>query len=60
VDGDGKISYNDALIVLRLSIGLAELSEEEAAFGDVDGAEGLSYNDALKILRASIGIETLG
>ena len=60
VDGDGKISYNDALIVLRLSIGLAELSEEEAAFGDVDGADGLSYNDALKILRASIGIETLG
>ena len=59
VDGDGKVSYNDALMVLRLSIGLAELNEEESAFGDVDGANGLSYNDALKILRASIGMDTL-
>ena len=59
VDGDGKVSYNDALMVLRLSIGLVELNEEESAFGDVDGANGLSYNDALKILRASIGMDTL-
>ena len=59
MDGDGKVSYNDALMVLRLSIGLAELNEEESAFGDVDGANGLSYNDALKILRASIGMDTL-
>ena len=59
VDGDGQVSYNDALIALRASIGMETLSEEDILFADVDGNEGLSYNDALKILRVSIGLDTL-
>jgi hypothetical protein len=59
VDCDGQVSYNDALVALRASIGLETLSEEDALFADVDGNEGLSYNDALKILRSSIGLDTL-
>jgi hypothetical protein len=56
VDGDGMLSYNDALTVLRASIGLATLTTEQEALADFDGDGGLSYNDALMILRASIGL----
>lgn len=56
VDGDGMLSYNDALTVLRASIGLATLTPEQEALADYDGDGGLSYNDALMILRASIGL----
>ena len=56
VDGDGSLSYNDALTVLRASIGLAPLTPEQEALADFDGDGGLSYNDALMILRASIGL----
>lgn len=56
VDGDGALSYNDSLTVLRASIGLATLTAEQEALADFDGDGGLSYNDALMILRASIGL----
>ena len=56
VDGDGALSYNDALTVLRASIGLVTLTPEQEALADFDGDGGLSYNDALMILRASIGL----
>lgn len=55
-DGNGKLSYNDALIVLRCSIGLAELSPEVKQACDMDGNGKLTYNDALVILRKSIGL----
>jgi hypothetical protein len=55
-DGNGKLSYNDALIVLRCSIGLSELSPEVQAACDMDGNGKLTYNDALIILRTSIGL----
>ena len=59
VNCDGVANYNDALLVLRASIGLETISEEDLLFAEVDGIEGVSYNDALKILRASIGLENL-
>ena len=58
VDGDGAVSYNDALKALRASIGMETLDADAEAVGDVDGKLGLSYNDALKILRVSIGMDT--
>lgn len=58
-DGDGALSYNDALVVLRYSINIGELDADAIAVADVDGLPGISYNDALTILRASIGLETL-
>jgi hypothetical protein len=58
-NGDGKVNYADALLVLRCSISLQELSEEAKARCDVDGKVGLSYQDALLILRSSIGLGTL-
>jgi hypothetical protein len=58
-NGDERVNYSDALLVLRFSIGLEKLSEEAQVLCDVDGNPGLNYQDALKILRASIGLETL-
>ena len=59
VDCDGTVSYNDALMALRASIGMHELDADSEFVADVDGMPGISYNDALKILRASIGMEDL-
>ena len=57
VDGNGKLSYNDALIILRASIKLHTLTEAQSALADFDGNGKLDYNDALKVLRASIGLK---
>jgi hypothetical protein len=56
VDGNGKLSYNDALLVLRASIKLVDFTAEQMLLGDFDGNGILNYNDALAILRASIGL----
>lgn len=60
VDGNGTVSYNDALKVLRASINLDVLDMDAAVVANVDGKAGITYGDALKILRASIGLDTLG
>lgn len=59
VNGDGKADYSDALLILRASIGLEEITEEQKRIADVTGDGKPDYSDALKILRASIGLETL-
>ncbi len=58
-NGDGKVNYQDAMLVLRASIGLETLSEESKGLCDVDGKPGINYQDAMLILRASIGLEEL-
>ena len=55
-DGNGKINYVDALLILRHSIGLEELSEATVALCDVDKNGKLNYVDALMVLRYSIGL----
>ncbi len=56
VDGNGKLTYNDALLVLRASISLETLTLEQEILADFDGNGTINYSDALKILRASIGL----
>jgi hypothetical protein len=55
VDGSGSVNYQDALMILRYTIGLQTLEREDLA--DFDGNGKADYNDALKILRASIGLK---
>jgi hypothetical protein len=55
VNGDGKLSYDDALKVLRHSIALEIL--EDVTMADINGDGVINYNDALIILRKSIGLE---
>ena len=56
--GDGNINYKDAMMVLRASVGLETLTQEQKAFGDVDGNDKLDYKDAMMILRFSVGLIT--
>ena len=56
VDGDGDITANDALTILRASIGLAKLSPDETKLADADGDGSITANDALAVLRYSVGI----
>ena len=55
VDGDGKITANDALVTLQSTVGLRELTEEQKAAADTDGDGTVTANDALSILQKSVG-----
>ena len=57
-DGNGAINYMDALLVLRHSVGLEELSATTVKLCDVDNSGDLNYMDALLILRYSVGLIT--
>ena len=59
VDGDGSVTSADALMVLRVSVGLDTIngSSYDPRF-DVDGDDSVTSADALKILRVSVGLET--
>ncbi len=57
VDGDGEITANDAILVLRASIGTEEFDDTTFIAGDVDGDGEITANDAIMILRQSIGYE---
>ena len=55
VDGNGVVNANDALLILRYSLGLiSSLPYPEAA--DVDGNGAINANDALLVLRFSLGL----
>ena len=54
VDGDGKITVTDALMVLQHSVGKITLDETVLKNADVDGEEGITVTDALAILQASV------
>lgn len=56
VNGDEIANYEDALLILRASIGLETLDEATKAEADVNGDGTANYEDALMILRASIGL----
>ena len=58
-NGDGKLNYSDAMLVLRVSVGLATIETDAMLYVDVDGNGKLNYNDAMKILRVSVGLEEL-
>ncbi len=54
-DGDGEITSNDALILLRGSIDNKKFSESEMALCDMDKDGIITSNDALLVLRKSVG-----
>ncbi len=56
VDSDGKVTASDARIILRISVGLDNLSEDNLSLGDVDYDGKISAADARKVLRLSVGI----
>lgn len=56
VNLDGVVTANDALTVLRYSLGLIELTPEQIAAADIDMSGTVTANDALTILRKSLGL----
>ena len=58
VDGDGAVSYLDAMAVLRTTVGLDTMTKEQEALADVDGNGTMDYMDAMMILRYSVGLIT--
>ena len=51
VNGDGYIDSADAMLCLRYSVGLEELSEEQKKAADVNHDRFVDAGDAIKILR---------
>jgi thiol-disulfide isomerase/thioredoxin len=56
VDGDGEVTAADALIALRASMDMQELTPEQIEQADVDVDGDITAADALLILRMSMGI----
>lgn len=59
VNFDGTIDMTDALLTMRISLGITESFEAQLAAADVDGSFNVSTEDALLLLRFSLGIAAL-
>lgn len=60
VDGDGKTSSKDSMLIQRSSIGLVKLTDDQVTAADVNKDGKVSSKDALLILRFSIGYKVEG
>ena len=60
IDGDGKISAKDSLLVQRYVIKLKELDENQLKSADVNADGKVTNKDALSILRYTIGYKVEG
>ncbi|MBR0155929.1 MAG: dockerin type I repeat-containing protein [Clostridia bacterium] len=56
VNGSGAVDVADAVIVMRASMGLIELTEQEFAAGDINGDGQINITDAVTLLRMAMGI----
>ena len=56
VDGDGKTTVSDALLVMRAALDLMEFNEAQKLHGDVDGSGTIAVTDALIIMRVALGL----
>lgn len=55
-NGDGSVDVTDALLALRHSMGLVQLSESALSACDIDRDGSVSVTDALMILRRAMGL----
>ncbi len=56
VDGNGKITSDDALAVLKHVVKLKTLTPEEGKAADVDGNKEITADDALWILKKIVKV----
>ena len=56
VDSDSEITANDALTILRSSVGMESFTPEQTKLADVDNDTEITANDALAVLRYSVGL----
>lgn len=55
VNGDSKIDTKDALLVLKYSVHLVELSDQQLEIADVTNDGNVTIKDALKLLKYIVG-----
>ena len=60
LDGDGKVTSADALLVLRASVNLEKFDNTKTKLADVDGDGVITSSDSLFILRNSVGLKDNG
>lgn len=58
VNGDGKVSTGDAVMVLRYCADLTALDETQVSLADVNRDGGVGVGDAVMILRFTVGLAT--
>lgn len=56
LNGDGKITVQDAILLLRSIVGLTKLTPAEKTAADVDGSGAVNVADAVLILRYIVGL----
>lgn len=56
LDLDGSVTIADALLTMRYSMGLLQLSEAQLALADFNGDGLIDFADALLILRRAMGL----
>ncbi len=56
VDGSGAVTVSDALMALRASMGLLELTNDQFTAADMDGSNTVTVSDAIMILRTAMGL----
>ena len=56
IDADNAITSNDALKILRVSIGVDKLIDAQTKLADIDSDGNITSGDALAVLRHSVGI----
>ncbi len=54
VNGDGVVNSEDALMVLRHSVGLSLLPQEKLKYADINGDGAVDSSDAFGVLRVTI------
>lgn len=59
-DGNGRITANDAMKMMRYSIKLDKLTDEQLAAADVNGDGKVNAKDSLATLRYTIGFKDQG
>jgi hypothetical protein len=56
VNGNGRVDVADALLALRASIGLTQLTPQQAAAADLLPDGRVTVADATRILRLAVGL----
>jgi hypothetical protein len=56
LDGDGSVRVADAILALRIAVGLLTPSSSQQAIEDVNGDGALDVKDVTLILQRAIGL----
>lgn len=56
MDSDGTLSVMDALVIMRCSMGIITLTEQEQIIADVNENGSVEVSDAIIVLRSAMGI----